>query len=160
MRIQALKKASREREMKMQKQSELLRAKKELEALKNKHQKLSDRVQKYSIFSKYLEDVVKASHVSLAMKKIAHGFRGVGGLPLASDLKEIRHSQGNHSSCQTQRPQMGWEEVACKGELLFQGCLGTPPCTAHTPETPAGPCPRPGGSVQAVAGVLCVLSEH
>ncbi|XP_035198606.1 coiled-coil domain-containing protein 42, partial [Oxyura jamaicensis] len=62
LRIQTLKKASREREMKMQKQSELLRAKKELEALKNKHQKLSDRVQKYSIFSKYLEDVVKASH--------------------------------------------------------------------------------------------------
>lgn len=64
--------------MKMQKQSELLRSKKELEALKNKHQKLSDRVQKYSVFRKYLEDVVKTSHVSLAMRKIAHGFRGEG----------------------------------------------------------------------------------
>lgn len=64
--------------MKMQKQSELLRAKTELEALKNKHQKLSNRVQKYSIFSKYLEDVVKTSHVSLAMRKIAHGFRWEG----------------------------------------------------------------------------------
>lgn len=150
--------------MKMQKQSELLRAKTELEALKNKHQKLSDRVQKYSVFSKYLEDVVKTSHVSLAMRKIAHGFRGEGekggGLPQASDLKEIRHTQGNHSSGQTQRPQMGWEEVACKWDLPFQACLGTPLCTAHTPETPAGLCPCPGGSAQAVAGVLCVLSEH
>ncbi|NXN75705.1 CCD42 protein, partial [Himantopus himantopus] len=61
MRIQALKKASKEREKKMQKESELLRAKGELEALRNKHQKLCNRVQKYSIFNKYLEDVVKIS---------------------------------------------------------------------------------------------------
>ncbi|NXK52914.1 CCD42 protein, partial [Chauna torquata] len=62
MRIQAIKKARREREMKMQKENELLTAKKELEALINKHQKLCDRLQKYSIFSKYLEDVVKVLH--------------------------------------------------------------------------------------------------
>ncbi|KFW05787.1 Coiled-coil domain-containing protein 42A, partial [Fulmarus glacialis] len=62
MRIQALKKASKERERKMQKESELLRAKRELEVLKNKHQKLCNKVQKYSIFNKYLEDVVKISH--------------------------------------------------------------------------------------------------
>ncbi|XP_010719588.1 coiled-coil domain-containing protein 42 isoform X1 [Meleagris gallopavo] len=61
MRIQALKKAGKERKMKMQKESELLTAKKELEALKIKHQKLSDRVQNYSIFETYLEDVVKVS---------------------------------------------------------------------------------------------------
>ncbi|XP_074967777.1 coiled-coil domain-containing protein 42 [Phalacrocorax aristotelis] len=61
MRIQALKKASKERERKMQKESELLRAKRELEALRNKHQKLCNKVQKYSIFNKYLEDVVKIS---------------------------------------------------------------------------------------------------
>ncbi|NWQ94969.1 CCD42 protein, partial [Burhinus bistriatus] len=61
MRIQALKKATKEREMKVQKESELLRAKGELEALRNKHQKLCKRVQKYSVFSKYLEDVVKIS---------------------------------------------------------------------------------------------------
>uniref|UniRef100_A0A8B9SZE4 DUF4200 domain-containing protein n=1 Tax=Anas platyrhynchos TaxID=8839 RepID=A0A8B9SZE4_ANAPL len=70
LRTQALKKARREREMKMQKQSELLRAKTELEALKNKHQKLSDRVQKYSVFSKYLEDVVKTSHFEEIQKVI------------------------------------------------------------------------------------------
>uniref|UniRef100_A0A8C9F1M0 Coiled-coil domain containing 42 n=1 Tax=Pavo cristatus TaxID=9049 RepID=A0A8C9F1M0_PAVCR len=61
MRIQALKKAGKEREMKMQKESELLRVKKVLEALKIKHRKLSDRVQNYSIFGTYLEDVVKVS---------------------------------------------------------------------------------------------------
>ncbi|KAF1517233.1 UNVERIFIED_CONTAM: Coiled-coil domain-containing protein 42, partial [Eudyptes pachyrhynchus] len=61
MQIQALKKASKERERKMQKESELLRAKRELETLRNKHQKLCNKVQKYSIFNKYLEDVVKIS---------------------------------------------------------------------------------------------------
>ncbi|NXJ93465.1 CCD42 protein, partial [Corythaixoides concolor] len=61
MRIQALKKASKERETKMQKESELLKAKRELEALRKKHQKLCNRVQKYSIFVKYMEDVVKIS---------------------------------------------------------------------------------------------------
>ncbi|KFW12307.1 Coiled-coil domain-containing protein 42A, partial [Eurypyga helias] len=52
---------SKERERKVQKESELLRAKRELEALRNKHQKLSNKVQKYSIFNKYWEDVVKIS---------------------------------------------------------------------------------------------------
>ncbi|XP_009931805.2 coiled-coil domain-containing protein 42 [Opisthocomus hoazin] len=61
MRVQALNKAIKEREVKMQKETELLRAKRELEALKNQHQKLYNRVQKYSIFKKYLDDVVKIS---------------------------------------------------------------------------------------------------
>ncbi|NXC67403.1 CCD42 protein, partial [Anhinga anhinga] len=61
MQIQALKKANRERERKMQKEMELLRAKRELEALRNKHQKLCNKVQKYSIFNKYLEGVVEIS---------------------------------------------------------------------------------------------------
>ncbi|XP_075626553.1 coiled-coil domain-containing protein 42 [Balearica regulorum gibbericeps] len=61
MRIQALKKASKERERRIQKESELLRDKRDLEVLRNKHQKLCNKVQKYSIFTKYLEDVVKIS---------------------------------------------------------------------------------------------------
>ncbi|XP_072208388.1 coiled-coil domain-containing protein 42 [Excalfactoria chinensis] len=61
MRIQALKKAGKEREMKIQKENELLTAKEELKDLKNKHQELSVRVQNYSIFGTYLEDVVKVS---------------------------------------------------------------------------------------------------
>lgn len=92
MRIQALKKAGKEREMKIQKESELLRAKKELEALKIKHQKLSDRVQNYSIFGTYLEDVVKVSQVSVGG---SHGLRE--GLTWALKLEKIRYIQGNHS---------------------------------------------------------------
>ncbi|XP_064890444.1 coiled-coil domain-containing protein 42-like isoform X2 [Columba livia] len=61
LRVQALKKAMREREQKTQKEMELVRAKKKLEALKKEHQKLSKEVQKYSIFKEYLEDVVKIS---------------------------------------------------------------------------------------------------
>ncbi|XP_065708538.1 coiled-coil domain-containing protein 42-like isoform X1 [Patagioenas fasciata] len=61
LRVQALKKAVREREEKTQKEMELLRAKKKLEALKKEHQKLSSQAQKHSIFKNYLEDVVKIS---------------------------------------------------------------------------------------------------
>ncbi|PKK19225.1 coiled-coil domain containing 42 [Columba livia] len=61
LRVQALKKAMREREQKTQKEMELVRAKKKLGALKKEHQKLSKQVQKYSIFKEYLEDVVKIS---------------------------------------------------------------------------------------------------
>ncbi|NXS58909.1 CCD42 protein, partial [Brachypteracias leptosomus] len=57
--IQALDKASKEKTM--QKEAELWRAKKELEALRNKHQRLFNRVQRYSTFNRYLEDVVKIS---------------------------------------------------------------------------------------------------
>ncbi|NXT10422.1 CCD42 protein, partial [Prunella fulvescens] len=59
--IQALKQNSKEREEKRKKDGELLRAKMELETLTKKHWKLCKKVQKYSIFKKYLEDVVKVS---------------------------------------------------------------------------------------------------
>ncbi|NXR86362.1 CCD42 protein, partial [Hypocryptadius cinnamomeus] len=61
LRIQALKINSKQREEKMKKDGELLRAKMELETLRKKHWKLCKKVQKYSIFKKYLEDVVKIS---------------------------------------------------------------------------------------------------
>ncbi|NXI15786.1 CCD42 protein, partial [Irena cyanogastra] len=63
LRIQALKINSKQREEKMKKDGELLRAKMELETLRKKHQKLWKKVQKYSIFKKYLEDVVKVSQL-------------------------------------------------------------------------------------------------
>uniref|UniRef100_H0ZJY8 DUF4200 domain-containing protein n=1 Tax=Taeniopygia guttata TaxID=59729 RepID=H0ZJY8_TAEGU len=59
LRIQALKVNSKQREEKMKKDGELLRVKMELETLRKKHQKLCKKVQKYSIFKKYLEDVVE-----------------------------------------------------------------------------------------------------
>jgi len=88
MRVQALNKAIKEREVKMQKETELLRAKRELEALKNQHQKLYNRVQKYSIFKKYLDDVVKISQVSLDMRETGHGLKE--GLMWLLNLEEIR----------------------------------------------------------------------
>ncbi|NXN95693.1 CCD42 protein, partial [Rhinopomastus cyanomelas] len=54
----ALKKGHREM---LQKKSEILRAKEKLKALRNKYQKLCNTVQKYFIFTKYLEDVMKIS---------------------------------------------------------------------------------------------------
>lgn len=74
--IQALKKASEDRERTMQMEKELEKAKKELEDLRNKHQKLRSKVQKYSLFSKYLEDVVKISQVSLDMRETDRGLEG------------------------------------------------------------------------------------
>ncbi|KAM9371415.1 coiled-coil domain-containing protein 42 [Phaethornis superciliosus] len=61
MQIRAQKKATEEREKRLQKEDELLRAKRDLEALRTARQKLSNKVKKYSIFCKYLEDVVKNS---------------------------------------------------------------------------------------------------
>ncbi|NWR88258.1 CCD42 protein, partial [Furnarius figulus] len=60
-RILALRIDSEEKEVNMQKQSELLRAKMELGALRKEHWKLHKKLQKYSIFKKYLDDVVKNS---------------------------------------------------------------------------------------------------
>ncbi|NXG08403.1 CCD42 protein, partial [Sakesphorus luctuosus] len=60
-RILALRIDSKEKEVNMQKESELLRAKMELEALRKEYWKLYKKVQKHSIFKKYLEDVVKIS---------------------------------------------------------------------------------------------------
>ncbi|NXW56425.1 CCD42 protein, partial [Eurystomus gularis] len=69
--IQALNKVSKVRMM--QKETELLRAKKELEAMRNKRQKLCNKVQKkYSIFNRYLEDVVKISQSEEIQEVIWH----------------------------------------------------------------------------------------
>ncbi|NWV77820.1 CCD42 protein, partial [Dasyornis broadbenti] len=61
LRIQALEKAKEEKEQNTKKESELLRAKRELEDLRKQHQKLSKKLLKYSLFKKYLEDVVENS---------------------------------------------------------------------------------------------------
>ncbi|NXS34662.1 CCD42 protein, partial [Pomatostomus ruficeps] len=61
LRTQALKKAKEEKKQNTEKESELLRAKGELEALRKQHQKLSKKLLKYSLFKRYLEDVVENS---------------------------------------------------------------------------------------------------
>ncbi|NWI02432.1 CCD42 protein, partial [Tichodroma muraria] len=61
LRTQALKKAKEEKEENTKKESELLRARRELEALRKQHQKLSKKLLKYAVFKRYLEDVVENS---------------------------------------------------------------------------------------------------
>ncbi|NXA76702.1 CCD42 protein, partial [Thryothorus ludovicianus] len=61
LRTQALKKAKEEKEENSKKDTELLRTRRELEALRNQHQKLSKKLLKYSVFKRYLEDVVENS---------------------------------------------------------------------------------------------------
>ncbi|NXH10017.1 CCD42 protein, partial [Bucco capensis] len=70
--IQALKKASKDRERTVQMESELGKAKREMDALRNKHQKLCSKVQKYSIFQKFLEEVVKISQFEDIQEVISH----------------------------------------------------------------------------------------
>ncbi|XP_059937566.1 coiled-coil domain-containing protein 42 [Mesoplodon densirostris] len=60
-RIRALKKANKERELKSQCMRELAKAKQEMAALHLEHQRLSTKLQEYSIFNKYLEKVVENS---------------------------------------------------------------------------------------------------
>lgn len=63
-RIRALKKANKERELKRQRLRELTKAKQEMAALRLEHQRLSAKLQNYSIFNKFLEKVVENSEVS------------------------------------------------------------------------------------------------
>ncbi|XP_006900566.1 PREDICTED: coiled-coil domain-containing protein 42A isoform X1 [Elephantulus edwardii] len=60
-RIRALKKANKERMLKRQRMRELTKAKQELGALRLEHQHLSSKLQGYSVFNKYLEQVVESS---------------------------------------------------------------------------------------------------
>ncbi|NXA67067.1 CCD42 protein, partial [Mohoua ochrocephala] len=90
LRIQALEINSKQREEKMKKDGELLRAKMELEALRKQHRRLCKRVQKYSIFKEYLEDVVKVSQ-----------FEGISEVTswsklLARAQKDLLQSQQGH----------------------------------------------------------------
>lgn len=62
-RIRALKKANKERELKRHHLRELTKAKQEMAALRLEHQRLSAKLQDYSIFNKYLEKVVENSEV-------------------------------------------------------------------------------------------------
>lgn len=65
LRTQALKKAKEEKVENSKKESELLGARRELESLRKQHQKLSKKLLKYSLFKRYLVEVVENSQVSL-----------------------------------------------------------------------------------------------
>ncbi|NXG19100.1 CCD42 protein, partial [Grallaria varia] len=61
LRNQALKKAKKDRVDNIKKDNELLRARRELEVLRKQHQKLCQKLQKYSVFKSYLDNAVKVS---------------------------------------------------------------------------------------------------
>uniref|UniRef100_F6Z469 Coiled-coil domain containing 42 n=1 Tax=Callithrix jacchus TaxID=9483 RepID=F6Z469_CALJA len=63
-RIRAMKKVNKERELKCRHLRELTRGKQEMVALRLEHQRLSAKLQDYSIFNKYLEKVVENSEES------------------------------------------------------------------------------------------------
>ncbi|KAM6175396.1 coiled-coil domain-containing protein 42 isoform 1-T1 [Erethizon dorsatum] len=70
-RIRALKKANKERELKRFHLRELAKAKQDMVALRLEHQKLSTKLQDYSIFNKYLEKVVENSEFEEIQEVIA-----------------------------------------------------------------------------------------
>lgn len=76
-RIRALKKASRERDLKNQRIKELAKTKQGMVVLKKGHQSLYNKVQQYSIFNNYLEKVVEVSEVSLDASVRDQGIDGL-----------------------------------------------------------------------------------
>nr|XP_011726910.1 coiled-coil domain-containing protein 42 isoform X1 [Macaca nemestrina] len=99
-RIRAMKKANKERELKRQHMQELSKGKQEMVALRLEHQRLSAKLQDYSIFNKYLEKVVENSEEILASGDVANC------LPSAMiNLAVPRTTWGSFATFRCQRPQ-------------------------------------------------------
>ncbi|NXS80844.1 CCD42 protein, partial [Erpornis zantholeuca] len=116
---QALKKAKEEKEQNAKMESELLEAKRELETLTKQQQKLSRKLHKYSVFKKYLENVVEKSQ-----------FRDVEDLisfykALVRTRKDLAQSQWGHGQLMEQatvllrqlRAEREAEMLRCKNEM-------------------------------------------
>ncbi|NWY47076.1 CCD42 protein, partial [Sylvia atricapilla] len=126
LRTQALKKAKEEKVENSKKESELLRARRELESLKKKQQKLSKKLLKYSLFKRYLEEVVENSQ-----------FRDIDDVityykALVRTRKDLLQSQWWHRQLLEQgkvlqqqiRAEKEAEMLQCKKELVqLQECL-------------------------------------
>ncbi|NXQ05072.1 CCD42 protein, partial [Vidua macroura] len=82
---------SSNREEKMKKDGELLRAKMELETLRKNHRKFCKKVQKYSIFKKYLEDVVNPVLQTEDISEVTSQFK-----LLLRTRKDLLQSQQGH----------------------------------------------------------------
>ncbi|NXY56108.1 CCD42 protein, partial [Callaeas wilsoni] len=120
LRTQALKKAKEEKEENTKKENELLRARRELEALRKQHQKLSKKLLKYSLFKRYLEDVVENSQ-----------FRDIEDIisyckALVSTREDLLQSQWWHRELMEQgkvlqeqiRAEKEAEMLQCKNDLV------------------------------------------
>ncbi|XP_064274988.1 coiled-coil domain-containing protein 42-like isoform X3 [Passer domesticus] len=120
LRIQALKINNIRREEKIKKDCELLRAKMELETLRKKHRKLYKKVQKYSIFKKYLEDVVEVSQFE-DISEVTAEYK-----LLVRTRKDLLQSQQGHKQLTEQdnmfleqyKAQKGAEMLQYKNELV------------------------------------------
>ncbi|NWS16032.1 CCD42 protein, partial [Pachyramphus minor] len=127
LRNQALKKASKDREENIKKENELLRAKRELEALRKQHQKLCQKLPKYSMFKRYLDDVVEVSPQFRDVEEVVSFYKS-----LMKSRKELVQTQQLHEEMTEQarvlldqyRAEKGAEMLQCKNELVqLKQCL-------------------------------------
>ncbi|KAI1232258.1 hypothetical protein IHE44_0006700, partial [Lamprotornis superbus] len=120
LRTQALRKAKEEKEENTKKESELLRARKELEALRKQHQKLSKKLLKYSLFKRYLENVVENSQFQ-DIEDIISYYKA-----LVRTRKDLLQSQWWHRQLMEQgkvlqqqiRAEKEAEMLQCKNDLV------------------------------------------
>uniref|UniRef100_A0A8D2MJZ8 DUF4200 domain-containing protein n=1 Tax=Zonotrichia albicollis TaxID=44394 RepID=A0A8D2MJZ8_ZONAL len=118
--IQALKIDRKQREESLKMDAELLRAKMELETLRKRHCKLCKKVQKYSIFKKYLEDVVEVSQFEDISEVISEY------LLLVRTRKDLLQSQQGHKQL-TEQDKVFLEQYKARKEaemLQYQNELG------------------------------------
>ncbi|NXY23996.1 CCD42 protein, partial [Atrichornis clamosus] len=126
LRSQALEKANRERGENAKREGELLRAKRELESLRKQHQKLSKKLLKYSMFKRYLEDVVENSQLR-DIEELISFYKA-----LVRTRKDLLQSQQWHQQLTEQakvlleqhRAEIEAEMLQCKDDLeqLKQCC--------------------------------------
>ncbi|NWW58109.1 CCD42 protein, partial [Ifrita kowaldi] len=120
LRTQALKKAREEKEQNTKKESELLEAKRELEALTKQHQKLSKKLVKYSLFKRYLENVVENSQFR-DIEDVLSFYKA-----LVRTRKDVVQSQWGHRQLTEQatvllqqlRAEREAEMLQCRNELV------------------------------------------
>ncbi|NWY21423.1 CCD42 protein, partial [Aphelocoma coerulescens] len=120
LRTQALTKAREEKEQNTKKESELLGAKRELEALTKQHQKLSKKLLKYSLFKRYLEDVVENSQFR-DIEDVISFYKA-----LVRTRKDVVQSQWGHRQLTEQatvllqqlRAEREAEALQCRNELV------------------------------------------
>ncbi|NWV05161.1 CCD42 protein, partial [Ptilonorhynchus violaceus] len=120
LRSQALEKANKEKEQNIKKDSELLRAKRELEALRKQCQKLSKKVQRYSVFQRFLEEVVENSQFR-DIEDVISFYKA-----LVRTRKELLQSQREHRDLAGQaetlleqhRAEKEAEMLQCRDELV------------------------------------------
>ncbi|NXF21169.1 CCD42 protein, partial [Rhodinocichla rosea] len=120
LRIQALKMDRKQREENMKMDGELLRVKMELETLRKKHRKLCKKVQKYSIFKKYLEDVVEVSQFEDISEVISQY------MLLVRTRKDLLQSQQGHKQL-TEQDKVFLEQYKAQKEaemLQYKNELG------------------------------------